>query len=79
MTFIQPFARIGAMPSNTILWNEEKDLLVADGLIKSPTKEKGKKTKAKKCKSKADEEKKKPMCKRKSQSAQKKGTPREER
>ena len=50
MTFILPFARIGAMPSNPILWNEEKDLLVADGLIKSPTKEKEKKTKAKKCK-----------------------------
>ncbi len=72
MTFILPFARIGAMPSNPILWNEEKDMLVVDGLIKSPTKEKRKKTRAKSANQK-------PMCKRKSQSAQKKGTPREER
>ena len=43
MTFILPFARIGVMPSNPILWNERKDLLVADSLIKSPTKEKGRK------------------------------------
>ena len=35
--------------------------------------------KSPKYKSKADEQKKKSMCKRKSQSAQKKGTPREER
>ena len=62
MTFILSFARIGAMLSNPILWNEEKDLLVADSLIKSPTKEKGKKIKAQKCKSKADEQKKKLIC-----------------
>ena len=43
-------------------------MLIADGLIKSPTKEKGKKTKAKKCKSKDGVQiksqcaKKKPKC-----------------
>ena len=60
------------MSSNPILWNEEKDLLVADGLIKSPTKEKREENKSQSANQK-------PMCKRKSQSAQKKGMPREER
>ena len=70
MTFILPIARIGAIPSNLILWNEEKDMLVVDGLIKSPTKEKEKKTRVKcanqksMCKKKANMRsiKKKPKC-----------------
>ena len=53
MTFILPFVRIGAMSYNPILWNEGKDLLVADGLIKSLTKGKGKKNKSQYAKEKA--------------------------